>query len=133
MACNDSTHIKTILSFHGFINGARWTISAKPEIADFDTITAGQDNKLSVTLTNLDSTAADLVVIDGPQEDFIKAEVGKYHLSPGESTTIDFSISSKAKLGHFLSSFVIEAKDKKYSRLTIPIQGTLVIKSLKSK
>jgi hypothetical protein len=130
--CNDSLNPYMELRFSSTINDPLQILETSPLEANFKTIASGVKSKMTINLTNIDSTLTKLVVIEQPSPEFIKIKFAKMKLKTKESTTIELSLSDNISAGPFASSLTIEAENKPDSRITIPILGTISAAPIKT-
>lgn len=89
---------------------------------------------MKLELTNIDTTTSKITIVSEPSSDYIKKTKIKHKkLKSGKTTTIEFELSKKAPIGNFSTSFTIEAENKKNSRMTIPVIGSIVAKKVEPK
>ncbi len=123
--CNDSLNPYMDLRFRATINNPLLTLEYEPLQADFKTIPIGATPKITINLTNTDSTESDIVLVDKPSDKFVKTQLKNDKLKPGETATLEFTLVNNLEAGPYLTSITIEAEGKDNTRITIPILATI--------
>lgn len=122
---NDKLNPYAELRFKSTINNPLLRLSYSPLQADFKNVAFGQDKTFTIDITNSDSTVSELIIVEKPADDFIKAKLAKQSLKPQESTTLQLTLAKNLAAGPYLSAITLEVKDKYNSRITIPISVTV--------
>lgn len=116
------------------VNNELLKFTCLPLQADFEDVVSGKKSKISLELTNIDTTISEIITVSNPISEYIKkTKIKKRKLKPGQTTKIEFELSKTAPIGNFSTSLTIEAANKKNSRMTIPVIGSIVAKTIKSK
>lgn len=121
------------LRIRATVNDPKQKLEQSPLAADFGTVPVGKKSKITVNLTNLDSTESKLIIVDSPPSDVIKTKIKKTKLKPQASTKIEFTLSKKTPAGPISSSLTLEAENKPALRITIPIKGVIEEENKKEK
>ena len=123
--CNDELNPYMELRFSALVNNPFQSLESSPLEANFETVPMGKSGSLSLLITNVDSTASKIMIVEKPSPDFIQTKLSKTLLKPKASTEIKLALASNLTPGPFMSSLTIEAESKPDSRITIPILGTI--------
>ena len=126
MTCSDSLMQYFFLEFTCVIDDPKQILRYEPLLANFDSVNVGEKKEITLSLTNTDSTASEIKIIEEPDKDKIKTQIKSAKLGPGESTKLTFELSKKIEAGPLLSGITLEVKDKLSSRITIPISATVL-------
>ncbi len=97
-----------------------------PRIADFDTIKAGERHQLTLTLANTGSEETPLALVDRPKDKRVKISIKDMSVKPHETTEIKISLDGISEPGRFYTSFTLDVKGRKKSRITIPIRAVVI-------
>ncbi len=124
--CNDDLNPFLELRFKANINNPLQIIESSPLEADFKEVAKGKKAEMKLSLTNIDSTAMNLVLIETPSPDFIKVTLGNKTLKPKQSTDLKIELNKSIAEGPFASSVTLQAEGRPDSRITIPIIGKIV-------
>ena len=122
---NDKLNPYMEIRFKATINNPLLRLSYSPLQADFKNVALGQSKTFTIDITNTDSTASKLVIVDKPSEDYIKTKLAKSDLKPNETTTLQLTLMKDLEAGPYLSAITLEAEGKYNSRITIPISATI--------
>jgi hypothetical protein len=123
---NDALNPYLELRFTANINNPLQNLEVSPIEANFQSIRVGTVGTMIVKVANIDTTAANLIVIEKPSPEFIKTEITKMKLKPKAFTEIKFTLAKDIPPGPFVSSITLEAEGKTDSRITIPILGAII-------
>ena len=125
--CNDSLNPYLEIRFKASI-GQSPVLTCTPSAVDFKDIKKGASGRIAIELSNNDTTASKLIIVEKPDPDFIKTTVGKQHtvIEPKGSLKITFTLADTAKPGPFRDALTLEAENKPGSRITIPIAGNIL-------
>jgi hypothetical protein len=118
---NDKLNPYLDIRFKSTINDPLLIFDYTPLQADFRDIAKGKGGDFKITLTNKDKTNSKIKIVDQPETGMIEVKLEKTELKPGESTTIQFTVSKDIPADSYLSSVTLEAEGKANSRFTIPI------------
>ncbi len=119
------------ISVSAQVNNAEPKFELSPFNVEFGDVLVGRKSDMSLTLTNIDSTKSKIVIVESPSSEYIKkTRIKKTKLKPGAATDIEFHLAKDIPLGPFATALTIEAKDKPDSRVTIPISGKIVEKTI---
>jgi hypothetical protein len=113
------------ISFRARINDTLATLQSNPEVADFATFKGSDKAKFTLSIANRGSETADLVILDKPPDEILKASFRNGTLAPGDSTVLELELVTELSPGPFVSSLTLEAEGKPDSRMTIPIKGVV--------
>jgi hypothetical protein len=114
------------VSFSAVINNPLQTMISSPAEADFGKVNTGKPAELKVTITNNDTTAADLVIVEESAPSTVKAKLSNTSIKPGASTELVLDLQPQAKAETITQSITLEASNIVDSRFTIPWKAVIV-------
>jgi hypothetical protein len=123
---NDPINPYLRISFKARINDTLATIQSIPKVADFARFKGSDKASIALSIINRGSEIAELVILDKPPDDILKASFRNGTLAPGDSTVLELELVTELSPGPFVSSLTLEAEGKPDSRITIPIRGTAI-------
>lgn len=123
---NDPVNPYYRIVFDGVVGDTTQPIVSDPAVADFGDFQGRKKPKLSLQITSRDTEPVNLIVVDKPPDDILKAALKKTKLDSGKSTTLQLQIESELETGPFASTITLEAEGKPETRLSIPIKGKVV-------
>lgn len=124
--CNDALNPYLEIRFKAHINNPKQILEYSPQKVDFENVEAGAKASQRISITNTDSAKSKIVIVDKPDDDFISADFAKKTLNPNATEYITFSLNNTDIIGKFQTSISLEIKDKRGSRISIPIIGNIV-------
>ena len=90
--CNDSVSPYMDIRFKSTINNPLLNLEYTPLQVDYRNVKIGESKSFMINITNTDSTASKLVIVDKPSEDFIKTKLAKELLHPGDETQLKLTL-----------------------------------------
>jgi hypothetical protein len=122
---NDVMNPYLDLRFKATINNPLLLLEYSPLKVDFQNIPARKQGKVTVNVTNIDTTASKLIIVEKPSDRFLISDLKKDNLKPGGTTELTLTLANDIEPGPFLTSICLEIENKPGSRITIPISGTV--------
>ena len=123
---NDPVSPYLRISFKARINDTLATLQSNPKVADFAMFKGNDKARSTLSIINRGTETAELVILDKPPDDILKASLQNGSLAPGDSTVLELELVTELKPGPFVSSLTLEAEGKPDSRMIIPIRGTVM-------
>ncbi len=123
---NDPIRPYLKISFKARINDTLATIQSSPHVADFKIFKGSDKAKFTLNIINRGSDPVDLIILDKPPDDILRASFKDNSLASGDSTILELEVMTELSPGPFVSSLTLEAEGIPDSRMTIPIKGTVV-------
>jgi hypothetical protein len=114
------------VSFSAIINNPLQTIMPSPSEVDFGKVMAGKPSETKVTITNNDTTTANLAIIEESAPSAVKAKLANATIAPGASTELVLDLQPQAKVETITQSITLEASNIADSRFTIPWKAEIV-------
>jgi P pilus assembly chaperone PapD len=114
------------VSFSAIINNPLQTIVSEPSEADFGLVKAGKSSELKVKITNNDSIAANLAIVEESAPAIVTAGLAKTTIKPGGSTELTLKLQPQDKAETITQSITLEAGNIADSRFTIPWKAVIV-------
>lgn len=123
----DSSTPTMNISISARTDTADCSLRCNPLMADFNEILIDKKAEMEVDLTNIGTVKAELEIVSEPTDEFVdKYKIKKTKLDPGKDTRIEFELRKDIPPGDFKTALTVQVKDNQESRITIPIQGTVV-------
>ncbi len=124
--CNDPINPYLKLTIKARINDTLATIQSNPQVADFGEFKGSEKAKLSLDIANRSENPINLVIPNRPPDDILRVSLENNALAPGGSTIMKLEFMTKLTPGPFVSSLALEAEGESGSRISVPIQGTVI-------
>jgi uncharacterized cupredoxin-like copper-binding protein len=124
---NDPTKPFQDLQFTARVGEANSLVKLDPEEVRFDTILDKKRVEQKVSLENISEEKLSVELIDEPSG-FVKLDLDKRTLKPGEKTEIVLSLRKDAPEGNFRTCFTLNFQNSKTARVTVPVYGVVAAK-----
>jgi hypothetical protein len=113
------------VSFSAIINNPLQTIMPSPVEADFGNVKLGAPAELKVTITNNDTTKADLAIVEESAPSMVKSKLTQTTVAPGGTTELILDLEPRPKAEILTQSITLEASNIADSRFTIPWKAVI--------
>ena len=124
---NDPTKPFQDMQFTARVRETNSLVKLTPEEVYFDTIGQKSEAQRKLTVENISKEKLSVDLIDGPRE-FVKVELEKRSLKPGEKAEIILELKKDAPPGSFRTSFTLDFQNSKMVRVTVPVSGVVAAK-----
>ncbi len=124
---NDPTKPFQDLQFTARVGETNSLVKLAPEEVRFDTVLDKNKTERKLTVENVSKETLSVELIDEPSE-FVKLDLKKRSLKPGEKTEITLGLKKDAPEGNFRTSFTLNFENSRMVRITVPVHGVVATK-----
>jgi hypothetical protein len=124
---NDPTKPFQDLQFSARVGETNSLARLSTEEISFDTVVHKNETQRKLTVENISAQKLSVELIDRPRE-FVKLDLEKRSLKPGEKTELILVLKKDAPVGNFRTSFTLNLQNSKMARVTVPVHGVVATK-----